>query len=78
VIAEKAKKRQQEHGHTAPGRTGTLRLKSAEVLMRTRDGVAHLAGVGHDTLAKAKVIAAEAPEEVKEQLRTGRTSVNAA
>lgn len=35
--------------------------------------LAKLAGVGHDTIAKAKVIAAEAPEEVKQQLRKGQT-----
>ena len=38
--------------------------------------VAKAAGVSHDTIHKAKVIAAKAPEKVKEQLRSGETTIN--
>jgi len=44
----------------------------------TRAEIAAVAGVSHDTIHKAKVIAAKAPEPVKAKLRTGEISINAA
>ena len=42
----------------------------------TRTKLAKLAGVGHDTLWKVKVIVKQAPPEVKEKLRRGETNIN--
>ena len=44
----------------------------------TREELAQVAGVSHDTISKAKVIAAKAPEAVKQKLRTGELSIHAA
>jgi phage N-6-adenine-methyltransferase len=43
----------------------------------TKKKLAKLAGVGHDTMSKAKKIAAEAEPAVKEALRKGETTINA-
>ena len=42
----------------------------------TKKELAKVAGVSHDTIAKVKVIKAEADEEVKDNLREGNTSIN--
>jgi len=42
----------------------------------TRDRLAKVAGVSHDTIHKAAVIAEKAPEEVKEKLRRGDDGVS--
>jgi hypothetical protein len=44
--------------------------------IETRTEIAKAAGVSHDTLAKAKVIAAKAPEAVKKKLRAGKTTIH--
>ena len=44
----------------------------------TRDILAHIAGVSHDTLHKVEKLETEAPQELKEQLRAGTISINAA
>lgn len=44
----------------------------------TRQELAKIASVSHDTIAKVKQIEAKAPEEVKEKLRTGEVSINQA
>lgn len=44
----------------------------------TREELARSARVSHDTFAKAKVLAASAPEPVKKKLREGSISINAA
>jgi DNA modification methylase len=44
----------------------------------TRKELAKIAKVSHDTIAKVKKINEKAPEETKEQLRTGEVSINAA
>ncbi len=59
AIAEEAKERQQEAGKEK------LPQKSVKAPLDTQKEVAKLAGVSHDTIAKAKVIAEEAPEDVK-------------
>lgn len=78
LIGEQAKERQREHGLTAPGRK-TLPKNSAEVISRgeTRDEVAKLAGVSHDTIAKVEKILEKASPEKIEELRAGKTSINA-
>ena len=44
--------------------------------VNTRQAVASAAGVSHDTIHKAKVIAEKAPESVKEKLRAGDTTIH--
>ena len=44
----------------------------------TRDELAAYAGVSHDTISKVERIEREAPDELREQLRNGETSINAA
>ncbi|MDD5534058.1 MAG: MT-A70 family methyltransferase, partial [Syntrophales bacterium] len=44
---------------------------------KTRESLASVAGVSHDTIHKAKVIAARADDETKARLRSGDTSINA-
>ena len=44
----------------------------------TRKELTTVAGVGEQTIARVKVIEQKAPEEVKEKLRTGEVSINAA
>ena len=45
---------------------------------KTREQVANVAKVSHDTIAKVKVIQAKATEEVKEKLSSGNLSINEA
>ena len=71
VIAEKAKERQGT-------RTDLHNIVPNSAQSRTRDELARSAGVGHDTIAKVEKIEAFAPEEVKEQLRSGEMSINQA
>jgi N6-adenosine-specific RNA methylase IME4 len=42
----------------------------------TKRAMANVAGVSHDTIQKAKVIAAKASESVKAKLRAGETTIN--
>jgi len=70
LIERKAKENQRAAG-------GALPLKSAEPV-ETREELAKIAGVGHDTISKAEVIAAKAPEAVKQKLRSGEISIHAA
>jgi len=74
IIGEGAKARQKEHGGTAPGKS--LVPNSAQVSTKTRDEIAKLAGVGHDTIAKIKVIEREATPEQKEALSKGSKKIN--
>lgn len=43
---------------------------------KTRSAIAKVAGVSHDTIAKAKLIGEKASEEAKKKLRTGQTTIN--
>lgn len=70
LLAAKAKERQRG------GRGGMLLQNSGQAKGTTEKDIAKVAGVSHDTIHKAKVIAAKAPEPVKEQLRRGETSIN--
>jgi hypothetical protein len=74
VFREKAKAKQaiQYKGNSLP-------KISAEVKpIETRQEVAKLANVSHDTIAKVKVIEAKAEEAVKEKLLSGEISINQA
>jgi len=71
LIAAQAREKQRDGG------TQKLPQNSAEAV-ETRVELARVAGVSHDTISKAKVIAAKAPEAVKEKLRSGELSINAA
>lgn len=71
LIADKAKDRQRQAGQEK------LPQNSAEAV-ETRRELASVAGVSHDTISKVKVIAESAPEPVKQKLRAGEMSINAA
>ena len=58
VFAEQAKKKQSEAG-------GSLPQKSAKPAIDTREEIAKIAGVSHNTISKIKTIETEAPEPVK-------------
>jgi len=70
ILAEKAKERQGE-------RTDIVQ-KSAPSYGKTRDELATIAGVSHDTIAKVEKIELSASEDVKAQVRSGEMSVNQA
>lgn len=70
IIAEKAKERQGE-------RTDIVQ-KSAPSYGKTRDELAAIAGVSHDTISKVEKIELSASEDVKAQVRSGEISVNQA
>ena len=46
--------------------------------VNTREYLSKLAGIGHNTLDKVEFLEKEAPQELKEQLRAGTISINAA
>ena len=71
VFSSKAKEKQKEAGGSVP-------QKSAEAPIETRQELAKVANVSHDTIAKVKKIEAVATPEVKAQLSTGELSINQA
>lgn len=70
LIAEKAKERQIQGGKEK------VVQKSAQA--KTRDELAKVAGVSHDTIHKVEKIEAEATPQVKEAVRQGKLSINQA
>jgi len=58
----------------------TLVPNSAQASFKTRDEIAKIAGVGHDTIDKVKKINANAIDEIKQELsrNDGKISINAA
>jgi hypothetical protein len=68
LIAVKAKEHQQQAGGTVP-------QKVAEAV-DTRETLAQMAHVSHETMRKAKVIAQEADEPTKEALRRGERTIH--
>ena len=52
-------------------------LQNSAKAINTREELAHIAHVSHDTIAKGKIILERASEETKEALRRGDTSINA-
>lgn len=71
VFKAKAKEKQKQSG-------GSVIQKSEEPPIVTIKEVAKVANVSHDTIAKVKHIEAKAPEEVKQELKAGRMSINEA
>lgn len=71
LIAAKAKERQRDSG-------GAVVQKSAEPPIKTRDELATIAGVSHDTIAKVEKLQSEAPAELLELVEHGDMSINAA
>lgn len=84
LLREQAKGRQRKHGGTAPGKpkAETVVQNSAPAASvdagKTRTHLAQKAGVSHDTIDKVRVIDKGAPEPVKELLRQGEATINAA
>lgn len=70
LIAEKAKERQIQGGKEK------VVQKSAQA--KTRDELAKVAGVSHDTIHKVEKIEAEATPQVKQAVRDGKLSINQA
>jgi len=68
LIAEMAKENLVTH--TEQG------YQKSDKAVTTSNELAKVAGVSHDTIHKASVISEKATEEVKEQLRSGETSIN--
>lgn len=76
LLAEKAKENQRlSEGRGKKGCMTSDNLFSGPV--DTKKELANVAGIGRDTMHKIEVISEKAPEEVKEALRSGETTVNA-
>lgn len=71
LMLEKARKKQSEAGGAHP-------QKSAKPPIDTREELAKIANVSHDTIHKVKTIEAKASPETKQDLKAGKTSVNKA
>lgn len=85
LLAEEAKKRQQESGgdRRSEEYRESVSQKSVEPIEQKKPidvqkELARAAGVSHDTIAKVEKIEAKAAPEVKEQLRKGEVSINKA
>lgn len=78
LIAAKAKERMRERKGNQPGATSVQNSAPLSTPAKTRDELAKIAGISHDTIDKAKTISKRAPEEVKDKLRRGETSINVA
>jgi len=74
LLREKAK----ANLHHSPGRGKKGLQNSAKVYeaIDTRYELAKVAGVSHDTFAKAKIVAQHADEETKKKLRENQVSVH--
>jgi len=72
MIQKRAKEKQIEGGKTK------LSQISAEPPIETREELAKLAGVSHDTIHKIEVIEKEAPPEIKKRAREGEISIHRA
>jgi len=71
LIADKAKENE-----IAGGGSGSSGRQKSDNPIDTKKELAKAVGISHDTIHKASVIAENATEEVKEQLRAGETSIN--
>jgi len=76
LLAARARNKQVSEGRRLGG-APTLSQNSAEGSMNTRRQLADLAGVSHDTIARADFIAAHADDSTKARLRRGETTINA-
>lgn len=72
IIAEKAKENQRG------GQGGVLLPQISAKATDTRQELAAIAGVSHDTIAKVEKIEASATDEVKAQIKSGELSINQA
>ena len=70
IIAERAKENQSEAG-------GAVHQKSDKAV-NTNKELAQMAGVSHDTIHKVETIQNKAPEDIKEQVKSGDMSINKA
>ena len=75
LIAKRAKANQKAGGAKAAGNGKVVRKKSSEPL-ETREELAKVAGVSHDTIRKARFIAEHCDDKSKENLRSAKTSIN--
>lgn len=71
LLSAKAKERQRGSGGAVP-------QKSSEAPMETREELAKLAGVSHDTVSKVKKIQSSPVVELARMTREGAVSINAA
>jgi N6-adenosine-specific RNA methylase IME4 len=71
LFKHKAKQKQIESGGAVP-------QKSAKPPIETRQEIAKVAQVSHDTIAKVKVLREQAHEDVKKKLEAGTVSINEA
>ena len=72
LITARAKEKEHERKTTCQ-----ISDKSFETIDTKRE-LASFAGVSHDTISKVEYIEREAPDELKQQLSSGETSINAA
>lgn len=77
VIEAKAKENQKSSGQNF----GKGSQKSAEPIpdikpVDTREEIAKIAGVSHDTISKVEVIEEQATDDIKEQLKAGQLTIN--
>ncbi len=73
--AEKAVKNR-AHGLTGPGKTLHQNSDKAFFSIDTNKKLAQIAGVSHDTMARADCIYKNASEDQKERLESGKASIN--
>ncbi len=82
MIEERAKEQQKQSGgdRKSAEYQETVMQKSAEPIspVTTREELAKVAGVSHDTIAKVERIEEEAPQPIVEASRRGDISVNSA
>lgn len=75
ILKAKAKEKQKMEGRLLGGNP-TLRQKSAEGSMNTREEIAKKSKVSHDTVSKVEFIKANADEETISKVRAGVESIN--
>lgn len=78
VFSRKAKENLSKAGSSYSPKEGLQISAKVADKVDTRKELSKVASVSHDTIAKVKKIQEKAPEEVKEKLRTGEVSINAA
>jgi hypothetical protein len=78
VIAAKAKANQQARKGDQPGTTRQNSAHLSKNPVKTRDEIAKIAGVSHDTIAKVKRITNEGDTATIEAAKAGSISINAA
>lgn len=77
AAARDAKRRQREHGGTAPGRKSLVQNSDEGRGPRVVDILAKMLDVSHDTISRCKTVAENSPD-LADKLRAGTMSVNEA